>query len=86
MTQLRLYKKVENGFEGLIREMDYLKSKGLIDEWKLVEDKTMISYNGKYKNVGYGGKVKVSEYKEVYKHITNSISTYSERWGGGLWI
>lgn len=86
MTQLRLYKKFDRNFEELIREMDYLKSKGLINEWKLVEDNTLISYSGKYKNVGYGGKVKVSEYKEVYKHITNSISSYSERWGGGLWI
>lgn len=86
MTQLRLYKKSNRGLDGLIREMDYLKSQGLINEWELIEDNTMISYSGHYKNVGYGGKVKVSEYKEVYQHITNSINTYSDRWGGGLWI
>ena len=84
MTQLRLYKK-EAGreFGQMVKEMDFLKSKGLIDEWELVEDKTLISYTGKYKGIGYGGKIKIKDYKEVYKHIVDTINCYSwelSRW------
>lgn len=87
MTQLRLYKK-EAGreFGQMVKEMEFLKSQGIIDEWQLIEDNTLISYCGHYKNVGYGGKIKISEYKDIQKHIDNTIHSYSDRWGGGLWI
>lgn len=87
MTQLRLYKK-ESGRElfDVIQNMELLKSQGIIEFWELVENNTLISYRGKYKNVGYGGKIKISEYKDIQKHIDNTIHSYSDRWGGGLWI
>lgn len=87
MTQLRLYKKDEGKLLfDVIQNMEYLKSQGIIDEWELVENKTLVSYKGKFKNVGYGGKIKISEYKDIQKHIDNTIHSYSDRWGGALWI
>lgn len=84
MTQLRLYKKDEGKLLfDVIQNMEYLKEIGLIEKWELIEEKTLISYKGKYKGIGYGGKVKVSEYKEVYKHITDTINCYS--WEGSRW-
>lgn len=84
MTQLRLYKK-ESGKElfDVIQNMEFLKSQGIIEEWKLIEDNTLISYSGHYKNVGYGGKIKIKEYKEVYRHIIDTINLYS--WEGARW-
>lgn len=87
MTQLRLYRKnIGKEFGQLVNDMDSLKAQGIIDEWELIEDSTLISYSGKYKNVYYGGKIKISEYKDIEKHINNTIHSYSERWGGGLWL
>ena len=87
MTQLRLYRKnIGKEFGQLVNDMDSLKAQGIIEEWELIEDNTLISYSGKYKNVYYGGKIKISEYKDIEKHINNTIHSYSERWGGGLWI
>lgn len=84
MTQLRLYKKDAGDFGQIIKEMDYLKEMGLINEWSLVEENSLISYTGKYKNVCYGGKIKIKDYREVKKHIDETINHYS--WGGGLWL
>ena len=87
MKQLNIFKKDEGKLLfDVIQNMDLLKSQGIIDEWKLVENNTLISYSGKYKNVYYGGKIKISEYKDIQKHINNTIHSYSDRWGGGLWI
>ncbi|MBM6690460.1 hypothetical protein [Fusobacterium mortiferum] len=83
IKQLKLYNKENREFKEMLQEMEYLKSKGLVDEWKLVEEDTLISYSGKYRNIGYGGKIKIREYKEVYKHIIDTINCYS--WEGARW-
>ena len=63
IKQLKLYNKENREFKEMLQEMEYLKSKGLVDEWKLVEEDTLISYSGKYRNIGYGGKIKIREFK-----------------------
>lgn len=70
-------KEIGKDFKKMLQEMESLKSKGLIEEWSLVEDNQLISYVGRYKNIGYGGKIKVKKYKEVKKHIDETISYFN---------